>query len=142
VLAAISIADSRGAQSWLTGCGDISRDHRRSATCNASKPPAAVYDLKSELATLTGIGARMYIELDIATIPPLVSLREPEDFGSFKVVVRGGSHAHVLPDTLRELAGELGLDPEWQRGFDGMVGYARAHGWVDPNGAIRAHVEQ
>jgi hypothetical protein len=33
------------------------------------------------------------------------------------------------------------LDDEWDRAFDGMPVAAASGGWVDDEGAIRAHVE-
>jgi hypothetical protein len=83
-------------------------------------------------------------------------LLEADDFHSFKVVtddpaslaaggvlarVEGG-HAWVLTEAVRELAGAA-RTPEWEERFDGMLEFARSHGWVDDEaGAVRAHVEQ
>ena len=38
-------------------------------------------------------------------------------------------------------AGGYGLDAEWNESFERMVMFAREHGWVSPDGAIRAHIE-
>ncbi len=52
----------------------------------------------------------------------------------------------VSPDALRRLATAAAestgspLVEEWESGFEAMVGHAGAHGWVDADGAIRAHV--
>jgi hypothetical protein len=83
----------------------------------------------------------MYIELDLETVPPTVALREPDDFRRFAVVAGKPEHAFVPEAELQRLAGERAADPDWQRGFEAMVEAARAHGWVDPDGAVRAHLE-
>jgi hypothetical protein len=52
----------------------------------------------------------------------------------------------VPPDALRRLArAAAGTDgsplaDEWESAFAAMVAYADAHGWVESDGAIRAHV--
>ncbi|WP_010142335.1 flavin reductase family protein [Oceanicola sp. S124] len=51
-----------------------------------------------------------------------------------------GDHVWVRPDAVRALSAQAG-DPAWVEGFSAMQEYARAHGWVDPSGCIRAHVE-
>jgi hypothetical protein len=103
----------------------------------------------------------MVIEIDLRPEPPAVNLREPDDFGSFKVVARGGDKdrarraqalrriGHVAEDgnvfigaeTLLALAGERAHEPRWLASLDGMRAYARAHQWTDPTGAIQGHVE-
>lgn len=84
----------------------------------------------------------MYIEIDLARVPPEVSLRKPSAFDAFKVVVTDPGHAYVAPEVVRELAGELGDDPRWVEQFTAMVAAAAAHGWVRDDGAILAHVEK
>ncbi len=32
-------------------------------------------------------------------------------------------------------------EADWAQGFAAMIGYAEKSGWVDDNGAIRAHIE-
>lgn len=83
----------------------------------------------------------MWIEVDLSSVPPGVTLHDAEDLRSFKVVVRGAEHAHVAPDTVRALAGAHGEDPGWCEQFEGMLAYAASKGWVREDGAIRAHVE-
>jgi hypothetical protein len=83
----------------------------------------------------------MWIEIDLATVPPGVALRDPDDLQSLKVVVRGAEHAYVSADTLRALAGERAADPDWAQQFTAMVDYATSKGWVGDDGALRAHVE-
>ena len=52
-----------------------------------------------------------------------------------------------MPDSLRRLATEaaeedgLTLGPDWEDGFASMLEYAADSGWVNDDGAIRAHVE-
>ncbi len=85
----------------------------------------------------------MYIEIDLATVPPTTTLREADDFKAFKVVVRGGGDSFVTPDALRALAGDRADDPAWREQLDGMLGYAASKGWIrEQDGAIQAHVEQ
>jgi hypothetical protein len=78
-------------------------------------------------------------------------LEEPDDFTRFAVRAAPGvaldgigrvegSHAWVPPATLRRLAPRAGT-PEWDQGFGRMLAYAEGKGWVDAEGAVRAHVE-
>jgi hypothetical protein len=84
----------------------------------------------------------VYIEIDLTTVPPTTTLREPDDFGAFKVVVLQADDVHVEPATLRALAGARADDPEWTGRLDGMMGYAASKGWIrEGDGAIQAHVE-
>jgi len=85
----------------------------------------------------------MYIEVDLSTVPPTTSLREPDDFRGFEVVVRGiGGDAFVPPDALRALAGDRADDPAWAAQLADMLGYAASKGWIrESDGAIQAHVE-
>ena len=104
----------------------------------------------------------MYVEVDLMVEPADVVLRDPDDFGSLKVVVRGAregpaalyaalegvghldgdGNALLQTDALRRLAGRLARDPDWQRSFERMVSYAAARGWVARGGnALQAHCE-
>lgn len=83
----------------------------------------------------------MYIEIDFASVPPSVVLREPDDFKSFKVVAERAEHAYVGVDALRNLAGAVASDPDWSANLGKMLTYAESKGWVREDGAIRAHVE-
>ena len=53
----------------------------------------------------------------------------------------------LLPRGLRRLAEDAAatdgyeLDAGWDEGFAGMLAYAGTEGWIDDDGAIRAHVE-
>jgi hypothetical protein len=42
---------------------------------------------------------------------------------------------------VKALAGERVTEPPWLASLDGMLECAGAHGWLDDEGAIRAHVE-
>ena len=83
----------------------------------------------------------MDIEIDLSAIPPVMALSEPDDFTSFKIIVREVEQARVPVDVLEDLAGERAADPEWRRGFEKMLDYAQQHGWVDERG-VRAHIER
>jgi hypothetical protein len=52
-----------------------------------------------------------------------------------------GIHVAVDPGALRRLAGPA-VTPGWEDGFEGMCAYAAAKGWVEADGAIRAHIER
>jgi len=82
----------------------------------------------------------MYIEIDLSAVPPVSVLHEPDDFTSFKVIVRALEHARVPAEVIQALAGDRARDPDWQRGLEKMLEYARQHGWVDDSG-VRAHIE-
>jgi hypothetical protein len=71
----------------------------------------------------------------------LTELRDPTDFGSLKVVASQPSHVWVTREDLASLAGGVADDPAWREGLEKMFEYAASHGWLDENGAVRAHVE-
>ena len=56
-------------------------------------------------------------------------------------------YALVTPDALRSLAevaadeDGLTLGPDWEDGFASMLEFAAESGWVNSDGAVRAHVE-
>lgn len=83
----------------------------------------------------------MYVELDLTLLPPAIELREPDDFTGFKILVKPGDGAGVPVSVLRALAGERAEDAEWQGNLERMLAYAAEHGWIQEDGAIRAHVE-
>jgi hypothetical protein len=103
----------------------------------------------------------MVIEIDLRVTPPAVALREPDDFGGFKIVGLGrksdreqlahelwrigrvseDGHVFIAADTLLTIAGDRAREREWLVLLDGMHAYARARGWTDSTGAIRGHVE-
>jgi hypothetical protein len=103
----------------------------------------------------------VYVNVDVSG-SPAVALCDEDDFGSFKVVVRGmaagdprlagvlepfgsiGSNGDALLriDAVKALAGDRGGDAEWLAQLDGMIGYARSRGWLAQDGsAIQAHCE-
>ena len=104
----------------------------------------------------------MDVLVDLTAAPPRVTLAEPRDLGSFKVLANAAQaqptelsraldgvgtvaedgHAFIAVDAVRQLAGELADDPEWNEGLEKMLAYASSKGWMDPSGtAIQAHVE-
>lgn len=90
-----------------------------------------------------------------------VELRDPDNFRAFKIVDEMGKGPERLSTALAGLArtepdgksawvqtsGIARLlpappTPGWQAAFDGMLAFARKHGWVDDAaGTVRAHVE-
>jgi hypothetical protein len=107
----------------------------------------------------------MYVKVDLAETPPVVTLEEPDDTKRFQVTVVGGDSpdhdwpmlfgalvdaaagrleggdAWIAVDAVRRMAqGRVG--PEWDAELDAMLAYARTQDWLDPTGnAIRAHVD-
>jgi hypothetical protein len=52
-----------------------------------------------------------------------------------------GEHAWITTEAVMALAGDA-ADDAWQAGFDGMIDYARGHGFLSEDGtSIRAHLE-
>ena len=85
----------------------------------------------------------MYVELDCTRSEPQPTLCEPHDFKSLSLVVKGagevpldqalrhlgtidsdGTHAWLLLQGLRSLAGTLVEDVDWTCRFDSMIEYA------------------
>jgi hypothetical protein len=83
----------------------------------------------------------MYIEVDLSTFPAGSTLHDEDDFTRFHIVLREAEHARVPVEFLEGLAGDRAADPEWRRGFEGMLAYARQHGWLDETG-VRTHIER
>jgi hypothetical protein len=99
----------------------------------------------------------MELEIDLRPSPPQAALRDPDDFGSFRVVLldeaepleailspagvaRLDEHAWVRIDALGALAG-ASATPEWEASLAGMIDFARSRGWVDDDlEAVRGHV--
>ncbi|MEU0538268.1 hypothetical protein [Nocardia sp. NPDC005978] len=99
------------------------------------------------------------MHLDVDPSRRSVRLAEPADFTALSVVVTGtrddnllraalvgwaefdGAHAWLDIERLEaELGSLLTADPDWRQRFTGMLGYARASGWLDESGrAVRAH---
>jgi hypothetical protein len=103
----------------------------------------------------------MFVRVDLAPTPPLVTLEEPADTKQFHLTVVGGTdaamvygalvdaaagrlegeHAWIGVDAVRRMAAGR-VDDAWDADFEAMLGYARSKGWLDePGHAIRAHVE-
>lgn len=86
--------------------------------------------------------------------PDGLSLREPDDFRNFKVVVTGDAapaastltfvdagNALVAKELVPDLPGAPDTDA-WREGYEKMVAAAAKYGWIDEaSGAIKAHVE-
>lgn len=103
----------------------------------------------------------MFLKVDLAPVPPTVTLEEPEDTKRFHVAVVGGKDwglvfgamvdaaagrlededAFVTVDAVRRLAaGRVG--PTWDEELAKMIEYAKSKGWFDETThAIRAHLE-
>jgi hypothetical protein len=104
----------------------------------------------------------MFVQVDTTTMPPAVTLEEPDDTSAFQLTVIGGvadvglvygalvdaaagrlegEHAWIAIDAVRRMAaGRTGST--WDADFDAMLAYASTKGWVDDTGAaVRAHVE-
>lgn len=79
----------------------------------------------------------MIVHVDLSQVPPVVEVREAQDFTALSAVISVQGHVWVDPDVLCPAA----EDASAARGFAAMVDFARAHGWVDDRGFIRAHVE-
>ena len=81
----------------------------------------------------------MYVEIDLSIVVPATVPREPDDFTSFKVVVREAEHAACRSS--RSSGSPVGVPRSggapWPRKD---AGYAEQHGWVD-DGGVRAHIE-
>jgi hypothetical protein len=82
----------------------------------------------------------MYISLDAGEVPPVVELRESDNFKEFSVVLTVPAHAWIDPSTLVSLAGRAD-DVGWSGSFSTMITYAERQGWLDERGRIQAHIE-
>lgn len=103
----------------------------------------------------------MYVQVDLTSQPPVVSLEEPDDTKRFHVEVVGGtdvgrlfgalvdaaagrlegSDAWIALDAVRRMAAGR-VAPDWDERFDAMLEYARTKGWLDEAAhTVRAHVE-
>ena len=103
----------------------------------------------------------MYVQVDLGSVPPAVTLEEPADTTRFHVAVIGGTDAamvfgalvdaaagrlegedaFITVDAVRRMANGR-VEPEWDGELTKMIEFARSKGWFDDAGhAIRAHVE-
>ncbi|HET6509979.1 MAG TPA: hypothetical protein VFG42_24510 [Baekduia sp.] len=53
----------------------------------------------------------------------------------------GAEHVFVTVPALSRMAGARAEDATWRADLEGMLDVAQKHGWVDAQGAVRAHVE-
>jgi hypothetical protein len=103
----------------------------------------------------------MVIDIDLRAAPAAVRLVEPGDFDVFKIMAHAqemdrerlepaverfgrmtsDGHVFVHVTAVKALAGERAAEPRWLASLDAMLSYAGARGWVDDEGAVRAHVE-
>ena len=83
----------------------------------------------------------MHIAIDLESVPPTVTLEDPDDFTSFRVLLRHPAETFVPRALVEELAGARAGEAGWRAGFEAMIVYAAEHGWINDAGAIRAHVE-
>jgi hypothetical protein len=95
------------------------------------------------------------------SVDDFVSLRQANDFKSFKLIIEGGpkslekvravmsSFAEIIDDKnawiseiyLRQMP-EVRSDEDWQRSLSVMIELAKPYGWVDKERkAIKAHIE-
>lgn len=85
-----------------------------------------------------------------------VSLEDPEDFTRFSILAAPGisvadalnsialvegHYAWVAPDAVRRLAPKSN-QRDWDKNFKGMLDYAERKGWMNSDGAVRAHIEK
>ncbi len=103
----------------------------------------------------------MFVAVDLESMPPVVTLEEPDDTTRFHVAVRGGTDpgrlygalvdaaagrlegddAWISVDAVRRMAAGR-VATGWESSLGAMVDYARGKGWFDEAArAIRAHVE-
>jgi hypothetical protein len=77
--------------------------------------------------------------IDAATIP--LGLNDADNFTALKVVALREEHLWLHRDDIVRLAGDRAGDAGWLGRLDQMLGYAASRGWVNADGAVRAHVE-
>jgi hypothetical protein len=69
------------------------------------------------------------------------ALRDAEDFTALKVVAQRADHVWLTREEIERLAGDRSRDPAWRDQLETMLAYAASKGWVNDEGAVRAHVE-
>ncbi len=103
----------------------------------------------------------MFVQVDLGSMPPVVTLEAPENTKQFHLAVVGGSDAAMVygalvdaaagrlegddawigVDAVRRMAAGR-VDAAWDDDFVAMLDFARSKGWLDePGHAIKAHVE-
>jgi hypothetical protein len=103
----------------------------------------------------------MYREIDLVHPGAGAALREPDDFGSLKVVVPGRPERHeglaavvanvgrvdpsgdvfLAIEALKRLGGERVATAQQLQRFDGMVAYGASHRSLDADAALHVHCE-
>lgn len=82
----------------------------------------------------------MRIRVDLSIVPPKITLLDAENFEDFSVEVESPDHAWVRRESLENLAGARARDLDWQNAIENMLEYAATQGWVNSEGAMRAHI--
>jgi hypothetical protein len=107
----------------------------------------------------------MYVQIDLAPYPPVVTLEDPDNtkqfhlsiinatsrdadwglvFGAMVDAAAGrleGDDAYITVDAVRRMA-EGRVSETWNEDFEAMLDYAKTKGWLDEQGiAIKAHIE-
>jgi hypothetical protein len=107
----------------------------------------------------------MFVQIDLAPYPPVVTLEEPDNTKGFHLsIVNGttrdadwglvfgamvdaaagrleGDDAYITVDAVRRMAKNR-VPEGWNADFEAMLAYAKTKGWLDDQGiAIKAHIE-
>ena len=138
-----------------------SRSRPTSPPRSCSSPPTSRRTCPARHSSSTGASGRssrtrwvisdMFVQVDLATVPPTVSLEEPDDCKRFHLAVVGGrdaamvfgalvdaaagrlegDHAWITVDAVRRMAaGRVG--PDWASDFEGMLAFAAVQGLDRP----------
>jgi hypothetical protein len=103
----------------------------------------------------------MVIKVDLSSSPAAISLADADDFDAFGVFVSGGDrperlaaaierlgrpaedpdHVYIAISAVEALANGRAREENWAASLRAMVDAAQRHGWVAPDGPIRAHIE-
>jgi hypothetical protein len=108
-----------------------------------------VIDLAHGVVVLTGRDALDSLSVRVDAPASDVAQDRLTDALAGAGIGRVDGHGDALLPTgvLRGLAAEEAasegqeLDADWDEGFDGMLAIAVGRGWIDDDGAVRAHVE-
>lgn len=86
----------------------------------------------SEADVLTRLSAVVGPQADLDGLDPAIARPDAD-----------GSHLWLRVDWLRNAARPSADAAEWERGFEGMIGYAKSKGWTDETGeSVRVHIER
>ncbi|MBM3671857.1 MAG: hypothetical protein FJW86_06705 [Actinobacteria bacterium] len=108
----------------------------------------------------------MYVQIDLAPHPPVVTLEDPNNTKQFHVAVMNGTtpeadfglifgalvdaaagrlegdDAYITIDAVRRMARDR-VQEDWNEEFDAMLSFAKKKGWLDEgSNAIKAHIER